>query len=58
MKNRIYVEYLIEFYSKQAKGLIEPESRPLYFKKVVDGDDEIYLNDLVDVIEKLKHKLR
>lgn len=54
MENRTYIKYLLEFYTKQAQGLIEKESRPLYFEQIVDGDDNLYLNDLVDVIEKLK----
>lgn len=58
MKDKLYIDYLIEFYTKQARGSIEPESRPLYFKKVVNGDDNLGFDDLVDTIEKLKSSMR
>lgn len=54
MENRVYLEYLIEFYDNRNKGNLDKESRPLPFNEIV-GEEEFYpWSDLVDVIEKSK----
>jgi len=49
-----YIKYLLEFYQTQAEGLCPKDVRPNSFAEVTGLNEPSYLDDLVDVIEKLK----
>nr|DAY48207.1 MAG TPA: protein of unknown function (DUF4911) [Caudoviricetes sp.] len=54
-KNNAYIKYLLEFYDGQAQGLRPKDVRPNSFAEITGSDEPSYLDDLVDVIEKLKY---
>ena len=53
-RNNAYIKYLLEFYEGQAQGLKPKDIRPNSFAEITGSDEPSYLDDLVDVIEKLK----
>lgn len=53
-KNNAYIKYLLEFYEGQAQGLKPKNVRPNSFAEITSSDEPSYLDDLVDVIERLK----
>lgn len=53
-ENNAYLKYLLEFYDGQVQGVRPKEVRPNSFAEVTGSDEPSYLDDLVDIIEKLK----
>lgn len=53
-KNNAYLKYLLEFYDGQVQGIRPKEVKPNTFAEVTGSDEPSYLDDLVDIIEKLK----
>ncbi len=54
-RNNAYIKYLLEFYNDQVQGLKPKDVRPNSFVEITGVDEPSYLDDLVDVIEKLKY---
>ncbi len=54
-RNNTYLKYLLEFYDGQTKGIRPKDVRPNSFAEITGLDEPSYLDDLVDVIEKLKY---
>ena len=54
-RNNAYMKYLLEFYNDQAQGLKPKDVRPNSFAEITGSEGPSYLDDLVDVIEKLKY---
>lgn len=54
-RNNAYIKYLLEFYDGQAQGLRPKDVRPNSFAEMTGSPEPSYLDDLVDVIEKLKY---
>ena len=53
-RNNAYIQYLLEFYGNQAQGLCPRDVRPNSFAEITSSDEPSYLDDLVDIIERLK----
>ena len=54
-RSNAYIKYLLGFYDGQVQGLRPKDVRPNSSAEITGSDEPSYLDDLVDIIEKLKY---